>query len=131
MEELSTYELITAVFIHFVIPILGIVFYLILLNRMKKTNIQNPPNVALFLEFFIYGGLLLIILTSQFWYWSFMALIGSIFLVFIAPIVMLGISLFYLWKRNQSTYHKLTFYSALFYIPILIATYFILINIDA
>src|SRR5690554_8111796 len=85
MEELSTYELITAVMIHLVNPVLGIVFYVFLVNKMKKANIKNPPNAALFLEFFIYGGLLLIILTSLFWYWSAMASLGFIFVLFIAP----------------------------------------------
>ncbi|MGM0478147.1 MAG: hypothetical protein ACQERC_02905 [Bacteroidota bacterium] len=127
MEELSTSELITAVLIHFVIPILGIVFYLILLNKMKKANIQNPPNVALFLEFFIYGGLLLIILTSLFWYWSAMANLGFIFVLFIAPFIMLGLAIYYLWKRNESKYHKVTFYLASLYLPI-IAIFYLLIQ---
>lgn len=128
MNDLSTSEIVIALFIHFVVPLLGVIFYIYLLKRMKIESIKNPPNIALFLIVANYGGLSILILTLCFWYWSFMALIGSIYLVFIAPIVMLGISLFYLWKRNESTYHKITFYSALFYIPLLIATYSIMIK---
>lgn len=128
MNDLRTSELVIALFIHFVVPMLGLIFYFYLLKRMKIESIKNPPNIALFLIVANYGGLFILILTLCFWYWSFMALIGSIYLVFIAPIVMLGISLFYLWKRNESKYHKITFYSALFYIPILIATYLIMIK---
>ena len=99
MEELSTFELITAVVIHFIIPVLGIVLYVVLLNKMKKANIQNPPIIALFIEFFIYGGLLLIILTSLFWYWSAMASLGFIFVLFVAPFIMLGLTIYYLWNN--------------------------------
>lgn len=127
MEGQRTSELITAVLIHFVIPILGIVFYVILVNKMKKANIKNPPNAALFLEFFIYGGLLLIILTSQFWYWSAMASLGFIFVLFIAPFIMLGLAIYYLLKRNDSKYHKITFYLASLYLPI-IAIFYLLIQ---
>jgi drug/metabolite transporter (DMT)-like permease len=128
MEDLSTTEIIIAVLIHVVVPLLGIVFYFILLNKMKRDQIENPPNVALFLTFFIYGGLLLIILTSLFWYWSAMASLGFIFVLFVAPFIMLGLAIFYLWKRNASKYHKLTFYLASLYVPI-IAVFYILIQI--
>src|SRR5690554_1168861 len=127
MEELSTSELITAVLIHLVIPVLGIVFYVFLVNKMKKANIKNPPNAALFLEFFIYGGLLLIILTSLFWYWSAMASLGFIFVLFIAPFIMLALAIYYLWKRNDSKYHKIAFYLAGLYLPI-IAIFYLLIQ---
>ncbi|MDX1651301.1 MAG: hypothetical protein R3277_02340 [Brumimicrobium sp.] len=125
MEGLSTSEIITAMMIHFIIPVLGFVFYAVLLNKMKKANIQNPPIIALFLEFFIYGGLLLIILTSLFWYWSAMASLGYIFVLFVAPFIMLGLTIYYLWKRNDSNYHKLTFYLASLYIPIVAIFYIV------
>ena len=126
MEELSTSELITAVLIHFIIPVLGIVFYIILLNKMKKANIKNPPKAALFLEFFIFGGLLLIILTSLFWYWSAMASLGFIVVLFIAPFIMLGLAVYYLRKRNESKYHKITFYLASLYLPIIAIFYLLM-----
>lgn len=127
MEELNTSELITAVLIHFVIPILGIVFYFILLHKMKKSNIQNPPTVALFLEFFICGGFLLIVLTSLFWKWSAIASLGAIFIFFIAPFIMLGLAIYYIGKRNDSKYHKITFYLASMYLPVITIVYLLIL----
>lgn len=128
MEELSTSELITAVVIHFILPVLGIVYYTILLKNMKKANIQNPPVIALFLAFFVYGGLFMIILTTLFWYWSAMASLGLIFILFVAPFIMLGLTIYYLLKRNVSNYHKLTFYLASLYIPIIAIFYLVIQN---
>jgi len=95
---------------------------------MKKANIQNPPVIALFLAFFVYGGLFMIILTTLFWYWSAMASLGLIFILFVAPFIMLGLTIYYLLKRNVSNYHKLTFYLASLYIPIIAIFYLVIQN---
>jgi len=55
---------------------------------MKKDNIQNKPEVELFMIFATYGGLLLVILTELFWKWSGMASLGTFYLILGAPIVM-------------------------------------------
>lgn len=128
MNELNTSELLIALFIHFVLPLLGLIYYIYILKRMKIENIKNPPDIALFLIFMNYGGLLIVILTICLWYWSLMASIGSLYILLISPIIMLGISIYYLKSFKLSKYHKITFYSALFYIPILVATYLIIVK---
>lgn len=128
MNELNTSELLIALVIHFVLPLLGLIYYIYILKRMKIENIKNPPDIALFLIFLNYGGLLIIILTAYLWYWSLMATIGSLYILLISPIIMLGISIYYLKSIKLSKYHKTTFYSAMLYIPILVATYLIIMK---
>lgn len=47
----------------------------------------------------------MVILTSLFWYWSGMALLGLIYLVFIAPIVMTVLAVMLYRQRRLSRYH--------------------------
>ena len=83
-----TKEIIIALTIHFVIPLIGLLYFLKLTREMKRKNIQKRPTVELFVIFVTYGGLLLLLLTGLFWYWSGMASLGTFYLIFIAPIVM-------------------------------------------
>jgi hypothetical protein len=62
-----------------------------------------------------YGGLLLVILTSIFWYWSGMASLGCLFLVAPAPILMLIIAYKNYKLRSISLYHRLVYMFGMVY----------------
>ena len=81
-------EIISAVLIHLLIPLTGLLFYLRLIKLIKKENIENPPTVDLFFIFSTYGGLLLVTLTVLFWKWSGLASLETYYFILGAPIVM-------------------------------------------
>jgi heme O synthase-like polyprenyltransferase len=88
---------------------------------MQRQLIQcfsGLPGAPLFLALISYGGWLLAVLTWLFWHWSGMASLGLAYLIFVAPILMIGVA----WKlydqRNQSPLHFKLFIVCLCY-PIL------------
>jgi len=109
-------EIITGLTIHLVIPLSGLLFFLQLRIRMKKENIQNKPEIELFIIFATYGGLLLVILTELFWDWSGMASLGTFYLILGAPIVMGLIFYRHRHTRNHSKYHQWTYILAFAYL---------------
>jgi hypothetical protein len=107
-------------FIYFVIPVIGILFYFVLVNKMKKEAIPNAPVVQLLLLFGNYGVLLILILTSVLWKWSGMASIGAFGIITIGP-VFAGICAFSVYKnRKLSRYHKLTYKLSIGYLGFVI-----------
>lgn len=110
-----TNEIIIALVIHLIIPLIGLVCFLLLMKQIKDKSIPNAPPVPLFLIFSTYGGLLLVTLTDLFWKWSGMASLGTFYLILVAPIVMGSIAFQYRQKRNISKYHNWTYLSGLLY----------------
>lgn len=98
------------------LPILGVVAYLRLLRRMKMAEVPCAPKRAWFALFFIYGGLLTVILTALFCPWSGMGSLGLFFLLFIAPAICGGIA----WRHRHTTplsvYHRVARHMALGYL---------------
>ncbi len=119
-------EIIIALMIHLIIPILGLFYFLRLKNQMKNENIENPPVKELFLIFATYGGLLLVLLTTLLWKWSGLASLGIFYLIFGAPIVMGIISNKYKHSRMISKYHNCVFITGISYFAIAPITFFIL-----
>lgn len=66
--------------VNFVPPPLGLAHYLVLRRRMADRRLRWLA----FWCYFAYGGLLELLLTDLFWYWSGAASLGFAFLVFIA-----------------------------------------------
>jgi hypothetical protein len=99
-------EIIIAVTIHLIIPMIGLIFYLILIKRMKREEVINPPAIDYFFIFVNYCGLLLISLTSLFWVWSGMASIGTFYLMTVGAILMVVIVIRNSKSRQLSKYHK-------------------------
>lgn len=116
-------EVIIALVIHLIIPLIGLVCFLLLMKQIKDKNIPKAPTVSLFLIFSTYGGLLLVILTDLFWKWSGMASIGTFYLIFVAPIVMGAIAFQYRLKRTISKYHNCIYLSSLLYFLIALITF--------
>jgi hypothetical protein len=119
-------EIIIFIVIHVVIPVLGLIWYISIVGKMKKENIVERPIMALFVLFATYGGLLVMALTSLFWYWSGMASLGMAYLILLAPIVMLVFALVYYKKRNISKYHVWIFNASWLYFIIAPWTFLIL-----
>ena len=111
---MTGWEIFIAVFIHLLVPLAGLSAYLLLVNKMRR-QCSDAPVVSPFLVFAIYGGVLLLLLTSLFWYWSGMASLGSAFLLVVAPFIMLGVAMRLRAKKQISKYHRAVFYAAAFY----------------
>ena len=122
--------MITAVTIHLVIPLSGLLVYFGLIRKMKREKVENPPTIDLFLSFATYGGLLLVTLTTLFWKWSGLASLGSFYLILGAPIVM-GIIAYRNYKNRQlPKYHLWTYKAGLLYFIIAPLTLLTLMAFD-
>lgn len=108
-------ELIIALTIHLLLPLIGLYYFIRLRTRMKKEEIQNAPIIELFIIFATYGGLLLVILTALFWQWSGMASLGTFYLILGAPIAMGIISYRHRKNKMTSEYHKWTYWLGVLY----------------
>jgi hypothetical protein len=98
-------EIVTAILIHLVVPLIGLSVFLRLRHKMLEAEIENPPVIPLFIIFATYGGWLMIVLTLLFWYWSGMALLGALYLMFLAPLVMIVVAVWSYRNRRLSRYH--------------------------
>jgi hypothetical protein len=124
-------EIITAIIIHLVVPLIGIYYFIKIVKRMKVEQLENPSFKELFLIFATYGGLLLVTLTTLFWKWSGMASLGIFYLILIAPIIMGVIAFRNSKKQNESIYHKWIYRVSLLYFliaPIIIGGLFFVIT---
>jgi hypothetical protein len=111
-------EIFVVPLIHIVIPALGLLLYYKLQDQMKKRGISAPPNKILFIIFVTYGGWLIVLLTTLFWHWSGAATIGLAYLVFLAPIVMLILTIHMFKQRGVSAFHLGAFIASAVYILI-------------
>jgi hypothetical protein len=98
-------EVVRAILVNLVVPLAGLQIFIWLRNRIRAAGIERPQIIPLFIIFATYGGWLMVILTLQFWYWSGVALIGLIYLVFIAPIVMTVLAIMLYRQCGLSRYH--------------------------
>src|SRR5262245_4388804 len=110
-------EISVGTLIQIVTPTLGLLLYLTLLFRMKKLGISDPPNKALSLIFFTYGGWLMF-LSDWFWNWSVILTIVLAYLMLLAPVVMVSIAYYLFTKRNDSAFHFGAFIASAVYIVI-------------
>ncbi len=127
---MTTIEMITVIIIHLLIPIVGLLTYILLIRKIKKEKISNPPNIDFFLIFATYGGLLLVMLTTVFWEWSGMASLGTFYLIIGGPIVMGIIAYRNYRNKGLSKYHILAYKAGLFYFLITPLSLAILMIID-
>ena len=110
-------ELITGIGIHLVVPLLGVIVFLVLCRRMQHTQIPSPPFLSYFILFATFGSWLMVCLTALFWTWSGMASLAVFGLMLVAPFVTAGIALYlYLWDRhNLSAYHRGAYLASIAY----------------
>ena len=108
-------------FVHLVIPIIGIIFYGLLVRRIKQKQITEPPTVQLFWIFGTHGVMIILIMTSLIWKWSGMASLGAFASVSIGPLITGATAISVLKKRRLSIYHKWTFWLSVGYIGLVLS----------
>lgn len=109
-------DIVKALLIHLVVPAAGLQWFLWLRHDMREEQVENPPVIPLFIIFSTYGGLLLVILTTFFWYWSGMASLGLAYLLSLAPIVMLILAWRLYPQRKSSRFHKAAYVASVCYV---------------
>jgi hypothetical protein len=85
---MATKEVIVFIAIHLIVPLIGLIGFLYVVRKIKQNQIEEAPVFELFIVFATYGGLLLVTLTTLFWFWSAMASLGTFYLIIGAPIIM-------------------------------------------
>lgn len=103
------------ILIYLALPISGLFIFGLLVLKMYNKKISNKPISELFVVFLSYGGLLVFMSTTLFWYWSAFALIGLIYLFFIAPILHIIIIIDLGKELKTSVFHKWIYRSLIFY----------------
>jgi hypothetical protein len=98
-------EVIRAILVNLVLPLVGLQIFIWLRNCIHAAGIERPPTIHLLIILATYGGWLMVILTGLLWYWSGMAFLGLIYLVFVAPIVMTVLAVMLYRQRGLSRYH--------------------------
>jgi hypothetical protein len=98
-------NLASAVIIHIIVPIVGIVLFRWLKTQMYQTQQLVVSDLELALVLISYGGWVMVVLTKLFWYWSGAASLSLFYLLFIAPIIMLYLAWRLFRRRNQSSIH--------------------------
>jgi hypothetical protein len=114
-------ETFRAILVNVAVPLSGLLVFFRLLHSMRVAKIDRPPVIPLFLIFATYGGWLMIGLTLLFWFWSGMALLGLIYLIFIAPIIMTILAVRLFLDRGVSRYHYGSFVASGVYPCLLVA----------
>lgn len=89
MAKSETSDLMVALLIHLLLPILGLLGFVFLARRLVSAGASRVFLGQVFFLFVCYGGLLLMTLTVALWHWSAMASFGLFFLIFIAPVLLL------------------------------------------
>lgn len=112
-------DLFIVIFIYLIVPFLGLMAYILLVRKMLNEHFPNPPYLSYFFCFFLYGGILQILLTGLFWRWSGLASLGAGFLVFLGPIIMGLIISNTRKKRKLTIYHNYAFKLARNYIIVI------------
>jgi hypothetical protein len=109
-------DVVTSTLIYLVFPLGGLIVYLWFCQRMKDGGVASPPIWAYFILFFTYGGVIQLIFTKLFWVWSGMATLGSAYLLFIAPLVLLFTTILLLPKKKFSRFHQIAYLASLSYV---------------
>jgi hypothetical protein len=106
---------IAAIGVNLLVPLLGLIVFVLLCRWMNRANIQSPPYVQYAFLFLSYGGWLMVLLTSLFWEWSGMASLGVFYLVLAAPFVMAGAALSLRRSYVMSVFHRVAFIASITY----------------
>ncbi len=127
---MTSLEIISVATIYLLLPICGLIGFLHLCEKMKREKIAHSPVEELFGIFWIYGTLVIVFLSVLFWGWSGVALLGMIFLVFVAPLLMAWISIRLRKKKGISKYHLFVLNAAMLYFVVLPVCLVVLYFVD-
>lgn len=99
----------------FVVSVIGLIIYLKTL-RWVAQYIEKVPDVSIFILFLIYGLTIFLSSNSAIFGWSGMSSVLMLFLVFVAPWLMLIIAIDSFVRRKKSIVHRYLFYISVGYI---------------
>ena len=116
---------IIPIIIYVIVPLIGIAGYVLLVKKMLKEEIPEPPMDGYFLLFGIYGVLLVLMLTAFFWHYSGMAFLGGIAAIVIGPIISGVLAYRSYRQKGLSLYHFYLHWLSIVYLFIL-AMFFLL-----
>ena len=108
-------KIIASVGVNLLVPIVGLIVFVLLCRKMRRAQIQSPPDVQYAFLFLTYGGWLMVLLTSLFWEWSGMASLGVFYLVLAAPFVMAGVAISLRQSFALSVFHRVAFIASVVY----------------
>lgn len=108
-------KVVTAIAIHLLVPLAGVVAFGVLCRRMEQARIPSPPYLSWFVLFGSFGGWLLVVLTAMFWEWSGMASIGFVSLVLVAPLVTAVMAVYLRPRKTLSAFHRHAFTASAVY----------------
>ncbi len=117
----------TAIFIHLIVPISGVLFYLRIVKKLGEDERIDNLKIPLFFIFLHFGGWLLVILTVIFWEVSGMFAIGFIYLLTFAPIIMFGLSVWLFPNREKTKMHKICFWLSSVYTVLAVSFFSVII----
>lgn len=113
---------IAAIGVNILVPLLGVIVFVFLCRRMRRTHIPSPPLVQYFILFATYGGWLIVFLTALFWEWSGIASLGFFYLVLIAPFVTAGVAFSLRSCYALSVFHRVAYIASLVYSGLMVVT---------
>src|SRR4051812_36221951 len=113
-------ELIPGLFIHLVVPLAGLIWYIKLCRQLRKRGAPAGLSTQLFIIFLCWGGVLLEALTGMFWHWSGLATVGTFFLILVAPVLLFFVTLGLERQKLQFTAQRNALYACYGYYALLI-----------
>jgi hypothetical protein len=113
-------KIIAGIGVNILVPLLGLLAFVLLCRRMRRAQIHSPPFSYYFILFATYGGWLMVLLTALFWEWSGMASLGVLYLVLIAPFVTAGIAFSLRSSHALSVFHRVAFIASIIYCGLIV-----------
>jgi len=113
---------IAAIGVNILVPLLGVILFVLLCRRIRRARIQPPPFGQYFILFVAYGGWLMVLLTALFWEWSGIASLGFFYLVLIAPFLTAGAAFSLRRRYASSVFHRVAFIASLVYSGLMVVT---------
>ena len=115
-------KVIAGIGVNILVPLLGVIVFVLLCRRMRQTNVQSPPFFYYFILFATHGGWLIVLLTALFWEWSGMASLGVFYLVLVAPFVTAGIAFSLRGCYALSVFLRAVFIASMVYSGLMVMT---------
>ena len=125
---MSTLELLLT---HLAVPLGVLQLYARLRRRMFEARVFDPPEKSLFFLLTAYGGWLMVAYVALQGAWSVFMSLVLVYLVLVAPVLMLILVIGLFPQRGESRYHYAVIvagaaYACLFGIPLLAALLFLM-----
>lgn len=87
------------------VPVTAWCLYMRLYRRMEAKAVIEPPDIQFFLIFTVYGGWLMVFFILLARAWSDIMFLVLVYLIFVAPILMLCVAISLMQRFRLSLYH--------------------------